>query len=175
VAQLVSAGGLTTSCKVEIRKGMSFDLSPLRQGTLSPNGVYVADKATMYSVNDTAGGGVGREYLYNFNFCGAVEPTAQCKAKGADIPLPAFQSDVAENGFCYRLSNQTKLGWQFEAYGEPAVKAGSGNAPPFCHSVPSGPARSLEPPRSVLAMSAAATPQPWLPRCPQTTGSRPEG
>ena len=115
---LAGATGFTTSCKVEIRKGMSFDLTPLRQGTPLPNGVYVADKSSMFSVNDTEGGGVGREYLYNFNFCGAVEPSPQCEAKYGSTPLPAFQSDVAENGFCYRLSNQSKYGWNFETYGE---------------------------------------------------------
>ncbi len=112
------AQALTTSCSVEIRKGMSFDLTPLRRGEVTANGVYVADSSSMYAVNDTAGAGAGREYRYNFNFCGAVEPSQQCEGKNYLSPLPAFQTDIEDDGFCYSLSNQTKYGWQFASYGE---------------------------------------------------------
>ncbi|KAA0151907.1 hypothetical protein FNF27_03219 [Cafeteria roenbergensis] len=112
------AQALTTSCSVEIRKGMSFDLTPLRRGEVTANGVYVADSSSMYAVNDTAGAGAGREYRYNFNFCGAVEPSQQCEGKNYLSPLPAFQTDIEDDGFCYSLSNQTKYGWQFASYDE---------------------------------------------------------
>ena len=118
VLGLASAGELTTSCSVDILPGMTFDLTPLRKGSPIANGVYVADSTNMYVVNDTAGAGVGREYLYTFNFCGAVEPSANCKAKGKELPRPAFQTDIEDNGFCYQLSNQTQFGWQFEPYSE---------------------------------------------------------
>lgn len=134
------AQALTTSCSVEIRKGMTFDLTPLRRGEETANGVFVADGSSMYAVNDTAGAGAGREYRYNFNFCGAVQPSQQCEGKGYNTYLPAFQTDIEDDGFCYSLSNQTKYGWQFASYGETGRKSGArersrckaANIPPAC-------------------------------------------
>lgn len=115
---VVAQAQTNSTCKVEILKGMTFDLTPLRRGEESIDGVYVADATTMFSVNDTAGAGVGREYLYDFNFCGAVEPTPQCQGKGFTTPRPAFQSDIEQDGFCYALSGTPSFGWQFSEYGE---------------------------------------------------------
>jgi hypothetical protein len=106
------------SCKVELLKGMSFDLTPLRRGEPSIDGVYVADAATMFSVNDTEGAGVGIDYVYDFNFCGAVEPSTPCQNKGYSAPRSAFQTATDNEGFCYPLSGLPALGWQFSAYGE---------------------------------------------------------
>jgi hypothetical protein len=122
VLAVAASAQLTRECSVEILPSMTFDLTPLRRGTDQGNGIYVASASQMYSVNDTSGAGLGRDYLYEFNFCGAVTPTGACASK-ATGPLPAFQSDTDDQGFCYPLANQTKHGWQFSSYGKPSMLA----------------------------------------------------
>lgn len=111
----------THDCSATLMPGLTFDLTPLRRGKLL-NNIYVADVAgtganRAYVTNDTSGGGVGIYYMYEFNVCGAVNPTTACVNKGFSIPRPAFQSQINQRGFCYALSNYTEQGWDISIAG----------------------------------------------------------